>query len=123
MMEIDVELVASCPDETSWLTLHGRTQPEHRFMSRSWYAAWAAAYLPMDRWVGPISWLVARELGGNPLAVIPIAHQRWLGLTVTSLAGYYWPFRGIPMVAEADCLLQTCRAIADFVTSRNKRRV
>lgn len=121
--QITVERHTSCPDDVNWLALRLQIQPEHRFMTRSWYTAWASSYLPSDRWVGPISWLVARDQEDDVLTIIPIAHQHWLGFKVTSLAGYYWPFRAIPMVSDEMRLVPTCRAIADFVTSRRRPRV
>jgi hypothetical protein len=91
-------------------------------MTRSWYTAWASSYLPMDRWIGPMSWLVARGGAGDILAIIPLACQRWPGFTVTSLAGYYWPFRAIPIVPDQEGLRDTCSAIAAFVSSRREFR-
>src|ERR1700687_4563454 len=110
--EIHVELLASCPPDSSWFTLRDHVRSEQRFMTRSWFTAWASAYLPIDRWIGPMQWLVARDRAGNILAIIPLARQRWPGFTVTSLGGYYWPFRAIPIVSDEERLQDTCNAIA-----------
>jgi len=91
-------------------------------MTRSWYTAWASAYLPMNRSVAPMSWLVARDAAQDALAIIPLARQQWPRFTVISLGGHYWPFRTIPMVADQGHLQQTCRAVAAFASSRRALR-
>jgi hypothetical protein len=94
---VSVALSEQHPSDVEWAALLASTLPEHRFLSRHWYSAWSAAFLPMARWRNPLRWLVARHAVHGLAGVIPVADQKIGMLSTLSLAGYYWPFRAPPV--------------------------
>jgi CelD/BcsL family acetyltransferase involved in cellulose biosynthesis len=66
--------------------------PRHAFLSHAWYAADAGERLDA---------LVATRADGSPLAAIPRVRRRIGPASMSEIAGCYWPFRSLPVVADA----------------------
>jgi CelD/BcsL family acetyltransferase involved in cellulose biosynthesis len=98
-MELYLESVYE-PSLTSadWADLTSGVAAERRFLSRNWYDAWSEAYLPKRGMKGPVEYLVTRDRArGTVVGALPYVVVRLAGLRVLSLAGFYYPLRGIPM--------------------------
>lgn len=89
-------LAADCVDglAASIDAVAGNAAPSHRFLRYGWFAAALQAYGGAARTL-----TVARE--GEAMAALPIvqAGPGWLGLA--SVPGCYWPFRSLPVRADA----------------------
>ena len=62
------------------------------FCDAAWVSAWADALLPQRGWSRPLTWYS----GGTPARLVgfcALAVQTVSRLRVSSLGGYYWPFR------------------------------
>jgi CelD/BcsL family acetyltransferase involved in cellulose biosynthesis len=82
-----------------WAALAAGIGDEQRFLNRNWYDAWSEAYLPKRGMRGPVRYLVTRDARGTVLGALPYVVVRMAGLRILSLAGFYYPLRGIPMHA------------------------
>ena len=118
---ISVAMTVTCPDDVDWEGLSASISPEHQFLSKPWYLAWALAFLPMERWRGPLRWVVARHATDGVTGIIPFAEQRLGPLSTLSLGGYYWPFRAIPF--NSDMASETARAIVNWAHSNSPSTV
>jgi CelD/BcsL family acetyltransferase involved in cellulose biosynthesis len=114
-LRIRVAAEPRAPDEAAWRLLTQCGDPEQAFLTRSWFSSWEAAYLPLDRWRGPVTWLVARSDDKRCWGVIPIARQAFPGVEFASLAGYYFPFRGLPLPSDESRLLDVCDAVVAYL--------
>lgn len=81
--------------------------PTHRFLRRQWYRAATEAY-------GGTARTIVVEAGDRSVAAMPLVAlgPRWLGLA--QVPGCYWPFRSLPVAADAgdavfDALLDQAR--------------
>lgn len=83
-------------------------------MSAAWYGAWGKRFLPHQNWRGPLRYLSARNPNGTLRAVVPLATQSQLGVSVSAVAGLYWPFRA-PLISNAESNA-ACDALADALT-------
>ena len=74
--------------------------------------AWAAAHLGDEgTWRRPLRYLVARDEAGTAMGVLPLANLRVARQTLAAVAGFYQPYRTLP-VSAAD-IRDTGAAIAD----------
>ena len=66
--------------------------PAHAFLRAAWFAAADSA---------PLSTLLARRPGSeDPLAAIPLIARRIGPLTISQVAGSYWPWRSFPLAED-----------------------
>ena len=79
------------------------------FFDARWIRAWEHAFVPSSSWRGPV---VAHALAGDG-GWLALARQRVLGMSVTSLAGYYWPFRTAAIASD-----EAARGLARDLTER-----
>lgn len=97
-MELKLESVYE-PGLTSadWADLSAGVGEAHRFLDRNWYDAFSEAYLPKGGMKGPVRYLVTRDARGTVRGALPFVVVSVAGVRVLSLAGFYYPLRGIPM--------------------------
>lgn len=90
-----LELVVGPGAAASLDVAAGAAVPALGFLRASWFGAAAEG--------GLLATLVARRSGsGQAIAAVPFA-PRWIGpLKVSEVAGSYWPFRSVPLAADAD---------------------
>ena len=105
-------------DAAEWSDLEGRLRPELRFFAAGWWQAWAKALLPHGSWRAPLRLIVARDAAGAVQAVLPLAGQIVVGVSVQSLAGGYAPFRTL-LIAET-APETTADALVDFLAREIK---
>jgi hypothetical protein len=91
------------PQEDEWRTLVEALAPHSSFATAAWIRAWGNTFLPFQNWLPPLRYLTARTEEGRLRAVFPFATQRKFGISVASLAGFYWPFR-VPIIPGEDAL-------------------
>lgn len=80
--------------------------PEQSLFTYEWFRAWHETYGRRAPWSGHARVLVATDAGGQPCAILPLAHSRHRGLRLLSLAGLYQPLRtlvAVPATAPAAC--------------------
>lgn len=70
------------------------------FGAAPWLRAWEQAFLPGQGWRGPMK-LHAACCADECYGFVALANQAIKGVTVKSLAGYYWPFRTVCASADA----------------------
>lgn len=87
--------------DSCWNEILERTRPEYRFLSRAWFEAWSEGYLPTPSLQGPVRYLLCTAQNDSPMGVFPYAEWHKLGITVWSLAGYYYPLRSVPAAVSA----------------------
>ena len=84
-----------------WMALDGAgptaMEPGCGFVDTAWISAWQQAFVPGRGWRGPIRLACLVGEGGQRLAFVPLARQQIGPVHVTSLAGYYWPSRGVAL--------------------------
>ncbi|HXV59058.1 MAG TPA: hypothetical protein VEK15_00075, partial [Vicinamibacteria bacterium] len=73
--------------------------PAKAFLTEAWFDCWARSFLPLNSWVGPLTYLATHGPDGALIGLAPVAKQRVAGVQFSSLGGYYAPFRSI-LVAE-----------------------
>jgi CelD/BcsL family acetyltransferase involved in cellulose biosynthesis len=108
------EYEGDVPNEI-WNLIGARLPPDHRFLSYHWLPAWSKTQLPSERWRGTIRYYVALAPSGEPLGVVPLAHQRFGPILLPALAGYYFPFRGLLFAQEREA--EIARAIVAALRS------
>lgn len=111
---LTAELRSTPPSEGEWRAVAAAAAPASRFLCAAWYCAWARSFLPHQSWRGPLGYLSVHDSDGRLRAVVPLATQRQHGVSVSSLGGFYWPFRA-PLIAEAGAD-ESCDALADALT-------
>lgn len=84
-------------DQRDWQGLMPTVDVANSFMSPHWFDAWAASHLPRNGLSGPVRHGPVRDGKGRALGFVPLVRRRFFGLEMGNLAGYYWPYRGIPM--------------------------
>lgn len=84
---------SAAPDDAEWRALVVGLPPASRFATGAWYRAWGASFLPYQDWQPPLRYLSVRTDDGRLRASVPFAAQRRTGISVASLAGFYWPYR------------------------------
>lgn len=98
-----IEAAQAIPDDRldrrDWHGLMPMTDAANGFMSPRWFDAWAASHLPRNGLRGPVRHGSIRDGNGRVLGFLPLVRRRLFGLEMGSLAGYYWPYRGVPMNA------------------------
>lgn len=98
-----------------WATISAGVDEERRFLEGNWYASWSEAYLPRPNMKGPVEYVVTRDAQGAALGALPLVVVRVGGLRILSLAGYYYPLRGIPVHARQRD--EVCRSMAAALAS------
>lgn len=73
-------------------TAAAAAEPSHAFLRRAWYAGAGGA---------AVRTLVARRADGNVFAALPTAQAGPAWLPVRAVPGSYWPFRSVPVAADA----------------------
>jgi CelD/BcsL family acetyltransferase involved in cellulose biosynthesis len=102
-----------------WDALEQKLPPAQRFLAYRWFQSWFTTQIPANRWRGPPYYYVAFDGTGNPVGIVPFAHQRYGPFRLPTVAGYYFPFRG-PLFAEnleseiASALATTMRSSIPF---------
>lgn len=66
--------------------------PQHAFLRHAWYEADAGERLAA---------IVATRVDGSPLAAIPRVQRKKGPISISEVAGCYWPFRSLPIAADA----------------------
>jgi CelD/BcsL family acetyltransferase involved in cellulose biosynthesis len=101
-MQVEVrQYEGDIPTEV-WNFIEARLPPDQRFLAHHWLPAWSKTQLPSERWRGTIRYYVAHAPSGEPLGVVPLAHQRFGPFQFPALAGYYFPFRGLLLAQERE---------------------
>jgi hypothetical protein len=97
------EIGTTAPREAEWRAIVDTLPPQSRFATAAWFRAWGASFLPYQDWQPPLRYMSIRAEDGTLRASIPFAAQRKTGISVASLAGFYWPYRTpvFPEQAEA----------------------
>jgi len=103
------------PTPADWAAISAGVDEEQRFLDKNWFESWSEAYLPKPRMQGPVQYLVTRDAQGEALGALPFVVVRVAGLRILSLAGFYYPLRGIPMHAEHRD--EVCRSMAATLRS------
>ena len=98
-----------------WAAISAGVDDEQLFLDGNWFESWSKAYLPKPRMKGPVEYLVTRDAQGTALGALPFVVVRLAGLRILSLAGFYYPLRGIPMHAERRD--EICRSMAATLDS------
>lgn len=84
----------------------------------AWWRAWYETHVPLGNWQPP-PYIYAVLNGDSCLATAGFARQRMGPVSIVSLGGYYWPFRGLCSSADGAGQLVAARALADtLVESR-----
>ncbi len=86
-------------DFVDWKRLMPTIRPESQFLSPIWFQSWESAFLNTGNWQGPVRYMTVR-LDGRLSGVLPLAVQRLSIVRFLSLAGYYMPFRDLPVKAD-----------------------
>ena len=66
--------------------------PRHHFLRHAWFAAGSKAQMQA---------ITVRRADGSPLAVFPRVRRKIGPARVSEVPGSYWPFRSIPIAADA----------------------
>jgi len=98
-VERTTELCTTAPRDDEWQSIADALAPHSRFATAAWIRAWGESLLPYQNWRAPLRYLTVRADSGRLLAVFPFAMQRQSGIPVSSLAGFYWPYR-TPVIPE-----------------------
>ena len=93
------ELRMAAPNDDEWQRLATALGPASRFATAAWIRAWGKCFLPYQDWSAPMRYLTVRATDGQLRAIFPFAIQTKLGMSVASLAGFYWPFRA-PIIPD-----------------------
>ena len=96
---LTTEFCTTAPGDDEWQALARAMTPSTRFATAAWIDAWGRSFLPYQNWLPPLQYLTVRASDGQLRAVFPLATQKEAGISVASLAGFYWPFRS-PLVPE-----------------------
>jgi hypothetical protein len=80
-----------------WQEVASRVDPNHQLLTGPWLEAWARHLVPRGDWLDPVRYAVARDEAREILAVVPFAVQKVAIFRFQSLAGYYFPFRCLPV--------------------------
>lgn len=111
---LTTEFCTTAPLDDEWQTLMSAMAPSTRFATAAWIDAWGRSFLPYQNWLPPLQYLTVRAADGQLRAVFPLATQKEAGISVVSLAGFYWPFRS-PILPETPCT-KTLEALAGAFT-------
>lgn len=103
---MSVAVVSSKPSPECWAGLAAKLSPERAWLAAVWQADIADHVTARPGWRGPVRFLVVRNPAEEAIAILPFAKQRYMVLDFLSLAGLYWPHRGLPAESHA------CEAIA-----------
>ncbi len=78
---------------------------ELKFLNVDWFAAWGERYVTLNHSNTPVSFISLQSITGKMLGACPYVLEKYAGISVFSLAGYYYPFRSIIMDKNAvsDC--------------------
>lgn len=79
--------------------LLSHAQSDQAFCTPHALRSWARAFLPAGGWSGPLRHVRVRQ-NGQLQALIPFARQQVARFSINSLAGYYWPFRSLCLLAQ-----------------------
>ena len=79
--------------------LPSHAQSDQAFCTPHALRSWARAFLPAGGWSGPLRHVRVRQ-NGQLQALIPFARQQVARFSINSLAGYYWPFRSLCLLAQ-----------------------
>lgn len=113
-VRLTTDLCTTAPRDDEWQSIADALAPHNRFATAVWIRAWGDSLLPYQNWRPPLRYLTVRADGGRLLAVFPFAMQRQSGIPVSSLAGFYWPFR-TPVIPE-NAAAETFDALASAFT-------
>ncbi|MEZ5445000.1 MAG: GNAT family N-acetyltransferase [Gammaproteobacteria bacterium] len=88
------------PDiEREWNECLERTPEHERLFGYHWIGGWLQHLGSSGKWTGEVRVLLARDMDGRVVGIVPLAKRRSPGLAFWALAGYYQPHRGIVCVA------------------------
>ena len=81
--------------EAKWKIINDTCQEEDRFLRKSWFDAWARYIEENNNWNGKIQYELI-EAGDGNCAILPYAFQTIGPFKFASIAGNFFPHRGIP---------------------------
>ncbi len=115
---LTAEFGTTPPRDDEWQAIVETLPAQSRFATPAWFRAWGEHFLPYQRWRPPLRYVAVRAGDGRLRAIFPFAAQRSSGISVSSLAGFYWPYR-TPVVPE-NAELEIFEALAEaFTRSRS----
>ena len=115
---MNTQLIDYEPSPNLWSAMRARMHSERSFMACNWFAPWGRHFLPEGRWTAPLRYCVCSSDDGQPAGLYPFAVQSLSGLKFISLAGYYLPFRGIPVAR--DLYEEVCCSLADAFSNQKE---
>ncbi len=86
-------------DSDEWRQLMPMIEAGNRFLSAAWFHSWESVFLDSGNWHGPARYITVR-IDGELAGVLPLAQQRVAVIRFLSLAGYYMPYRDLPVRAD-----------------------
>jgi CelD/BcsL family acetyltransferase involved in cellulose biosynthesis len=99
------------PDiEREWNECLERTPEHERLFGYHWIRGWLQHLGNAGEWTGDVRILLARDIDGRVVGIVPLAKRRYHGLAFWALAGYYQPHRGIVCVHDRQD--EICAALA-----------
>ena len=79
-------------DRERWESIIRAVSPEYRFLDQHWYSVWGRDYAANNAQLLAVTY----SENDNPLVskgIFPVVVRRLHGISVLSMAGYYYPFR------------------------------
>jgi CelD/BcsL family acetyltransferase involved in cellulose biosynthesis len=111
------------PTARDWGSLRQQLPPEWRFLASGWAAAWAESYLPYDRWRLPLRYLTVRAEDGTLTGVLPLVVLQFGPLKFDAAAGYFWPYRSLPLAGRKEVMEATCASMVDALANQPQSRL
>jgi Acetyltransferase (GNAT) domain len=111
------------PTAGDWSCLRRRIAPEWGFLATDWAGAWVESYLPYDRWRAPLRHLTVRNSDGVPVGVFPLVTLQFGPLGFDAAAGYFLPYRSLPLTGDEEAMVGTCTAMISVLTGHRRSRL
>ena len=110
----------------SFLKITAGGRGDFDFCTPSWINAWQVAYLPGKGWKSSLAYYgVFNE--DNPVqqcrGMAVFGRQSLMGIGVTSVGGYYWPYRSVYMVDRESEAVQFAQALAGFLSHSGTEKI
>lgn len=95
-----------------WDSLAHKLPSAQRFLAYRWFPSWFDTQISVQRWRGPPFFYVAFDGTGDPVGIVPFAWQAYGPLRLPTIAGYYFPFRGLLFAENRETELASALAVA-----------